>query len=123
MDVKIPDGITFDGVALPKTLLGFSDASRDKPLFFRRPPDRDKVNGDDNAPDLAVRDGKWKFYCEYDGSDPELFDLEIDPSEKTNLAADQPDKVKQLTDTLLAWKPVTPEGISPPVPQPRARPR
>lgn len=102
-DVSTPAGVSFDGIALPKTLFGFSDASRDKPLFFRRPPDRDKVNTDDNLPDLAVREGKWKFYCEFDGTAPELYDLETDPSEKTNLASDQPDKVKQLTALLLDW--------------------
>ena len=41
---------------------------RKEPIFFRRPPDRDSFFGVKNLPDLAVRSGKWKLLCEYDGS-------------------------------------------------------
>ena len=58
-------------------------------MFFRRPPDRDAFYGDNDLPDLAVRDGKWKLLCEYDGSEAELYDLENDRSETKNLASMQ----------------------------------
>lgn len=39
------------------------------------------------APLVCLRDGRWKFvHCELDP--PQLFDLEADPREETNLAAD-----------------------------------
>ena len=39
------------------------------------------------APLVAIRDGRYKFvHCELDP--PQLFDLEADPQERTNLAAD-----------------------------------
>jgi choline-sulfatase len=39
------------------------------------------------APMVAIRDGRYKFvHCEIDP--PQLFDLESDPLEQTNLAAD-----------------------------------
>lgn len=98
-----PADVKFDGQALPDVLLGKSPASRDAPVFFRRPPDRDAFYGDDDLPDLAVRDGRWKLLCEYDGSDAELYDLDADPSETKNLAADHGELVSQLTESLLAW--------------------
>lgn len=101
--VSAPAGTDFDGVSMRETLLGHSEASRARPLFFRRPPDRASFSGDDNLPDLAVRDGRWKLLCTYEGSAPQLYDLEADPSEKTNLAATQPDETARLTSAVLAW--------------------
>jgi uncharacterized sulfatase len=97
-----PRGVTFDGESLPKTLLGHG-GSRRAPIFFRRPPDRDSFYGDDDLPDLAVREGKWKFLCEYDGSDPELYDLEVDQGEANNVADQHPQLVGKLTRSLIAW--------------------
>ncbi|MDP6446329.1 MAG: sulfatase-like hydrolase/transferase [Pirellulaceae bacterium] len=93
----------FDGESLPDVLTGRSQASRRRPLFFRRPPDRDRFYGVDDLPDLAMRAGKWKLLCEYDGGDPLLFDLSIDESEKTNLAAEHEEIVKRMTAELVAW--------------------
>lgn len=98
-----PAGVEFDGVPLPGVLLGKSEASRERPLFFRRPPDRDGIFGMTDLPDLAVRDGKWKLLCEYDGADPQLYDLDTDRGEARNLASEHPDVVKRLTKAVLAW--------------------
>ena len=98
-----PDDVEFDGRSLPDVLLGTSEASRGEPLFFRRPPDRGTFYGDDNLPDLAVRDGSWKLLCEYDGSNPQLYYLEVDRGETRNVAAGHPEVVKRLTAPLLAW--------------------
>ena len=49
------------------------------------------------------RDGQWKLLCDYDGSQPELYDLAKDRSETTNLAAQHPDLVARLTAALVAW--------------------
>ena len=95
--------MTFDGVALREVVLGNSPASRGRPLYFRRPPDRGTFSGVDNRPDLAMRDGRWKLLCEYDGSRAELYDLLADPAEKNNVAAAQPAEVKRLTAAVLEW--------------------
>ncbi len=122
-DVKQPDEIDFDGQSLPDTLLGRSNASRASPLFFRRPPDRGGFYGDDDLPDLAVRDGRWKLLCEYDGSQPQLYDLREDRGETTNLAKDHPDIVGQLKDAVLAWHESMPPDNGPSYRAPRKKKR
>ena len=101
--VKTPKGVQFDGEALPATLLGDAEDSRKGALFFRRPPDRDAFYGVDDLPDLAVREGWWKLLCEYDGSQPELYDLSADPGETENLAATRIEHVARLTASVLEW--------------------
>jgi uncharacterized sulfatase len=96
-------GVTYDGESVLDTLLGRASKSRQAPLFFRRPPDRDAFYGDDDLPDLAVRVGQWKFLCEYDGSSPELYDLDADRGETSNVVTDHPDMAARLSELLLAW--------------------
>lgn len=102
-DVEDPPDVNFDGEALPDVLLGKSRKSRRQPLFFRRPPDRDAFYGVGDLPDLAVRDGNWKLLCEYDGSQPELYDLATDRAETKNVAAKHAEIVARLTKSLVAW--------------------
>ena len=102
-NVPVPSKVKFDGESLVNVLLGKSEKSRMQPLFFRRPPDRDSFYGVSDLPDLAVRAGKWKLLCEYDGSNPELYDMLRDREESSNVAASHLSTVAQLTKTLLAW--------------------
>jgi arylsulfatase A-like enzyme len=103
--VKPPEAVTFDGENVVDTLLGKSEASRQAPICWRRPPDRKYWSGQGlpPQPDLAIRAGDWKLLCEYDGSKPELYDLAKDRAETTNLAARQPEVVAQLTARVCAW--------------------
>ncbi|MEC8656447.1 MAG: sulfatase-like hydrolase/transferase, partial [Verrucomicrobiota bacterium] len=101
--VSFPPGISFDGESLPEVLLGKTRASRKKALFFRRPPDRDSFYGVSDLPDLAMRSGKWKLLCEYDGSDPLLYDMEKDRGETVNLAGKHPRIVKRLSEQVIGW--------------------
>jgi len=96
-------GAKYDGESLPNVLLGKGNASRKAPIFFRRPPDRDSFYGDKDLPDLAVRDGKWKFLCEFDGSEPELYDMVNDVGEKKNVAANHPKLVAGFSKRSIAW--------------------
>jgi arylsulfatase A-like enzyme len=50
----------------------------------------------------AIRAGKWKLLTQQDKPSfkPELYDLENDPAEATNLAAQHPDLVAKLTEKL-----------------------
>ena len=98
-----PMNANFDGEELSKTLLGEKQQSRKAAIYFRRPPDRKQFKGDENLPDLAMRYKQWKFYCDYDGSRPELYNLSEDLGETTNLKDKQPALVEKLTAELVAW--------------------
>jgi len=103
--VSSPSEIELDGEDVSAAMLGRSPAGRSAPLFWRRPPDRPGFGFgyEEDNPDLAVREGKWKYLVNYDGSTPQLYDLEADPSESTNVATEHPDVVKRLHDAVTVW--------------------
>jgi uncharacterized sulfatase len=103
--VATPEGIQFDGQNLAPVLLGQTIDSHSAPLFWRRPPDRKTVNDKlpERLPDLAMREGNWKLLCEYDGSQPQLYDLSKDKAETTNLADPMNGMVLKMTKDLLEW--------------------
>ncbi|NLF71696.1 MAG: sulfatase-like hydrolase/transferase [Candidatus Anammoximicrobium sp.] len=105
--------VTFDGENLAPVLRGESTASRAAPLFWRRPPDRKFAYGAGPLPDLSVREGDWKLLCEYNGSQPELYNLADDPGETTNVAGQHPDVVRRLAEALLAWNKTMPADHGP----------
>ena len=116
-ETPLPEGAELDGENVLDTMLGQSKASRKAPIFFRRPPDRpgnDPKWGMGDNPDLAVRDGKWKFLINYDGSDPQLYDLETDAPESRNLADKFPEIVARLKKSLFEWNATLPKDAGDP---------
>jgi uncharacterized sulfatase len=114
-DVRAPTEVKFDGEDVSATLLGRGTASRTAPIFWRRPPDRKSSPPalPDPQPDLAMRDGDWKLLCNYDGSQPELYNLADDRAEAKNLAGQQPNVVKRLTVAVVAWHQSMPSDNGP----------
>jgi arylsulfatase A-like enzyme len=52
---------------------------------------------------LAVREANWKYiYSVQDGRD-ELYDLQADPLEQRNVAAQHPEQCDSLRQRLVAW--------------------
>ena len=98
-----PEGARYDGEDLSGTLLGNEQRSRKAPIYFRRPPDRKSYKGATGLPDLAMRDRQWKFYCDYDGSRPELYSVLDDLGEQQNLATQHPEMAKEMIQKLTAW--------------------
>ncbi|WP_018621292.1 sulfatase-like hydrolase/transferase [Spirosoma luteum] len=65
---------------------------------FRYPQGRDR------SPNLAMRQGNWKLLINDNGSGVELYDLNQDPSETTNVAEKQTMMTGQMRTKLLAWR-------------------
>lgn len=105
----VSSDVVFDGENLKDTLLGNSTTSRSQPLFFRRPPDREDFRHYKGLPDLAVRDGNWKLFCDYEGTNPELYDLSNDPSETTNVVSENTLIAGKLTQAVLSWNASMPQ--------------
>lgn len=103
--------VEFDGESMVESLLGRGRSVRREPLFWRRPPDRKVASpgSTELLPDLAMREGNWKLLCNYDGSEPQLYDLAVDRSEKNNLAASNPDLLARMMAALLEWHHSLPE--------------
>lgn len=104
-DVPLPAGTTLDGEDLSRTLLGKERGSRQAAIFWRRPPDRPGFSAgfQEDNPDLAIRLGKWKYYVNYDGSIPQLYNLEADLSEKENQVDREPVLVEAMHRLVMQW--------------------
>lgn len=111
--VRLPEGHQLDGEDMSSTLLGQEQDSRHQPICWRRPPDRPGNEREDN-PDLAIREGKWKYLVNYDGGNPQLYDLSKDIDESENLVDDFPDIAKQLNQKLMAWNKSMPKDAGDP---------
>jgi arylsulfatase A-like enzyme len=55
------------------------------------------------GPNAAMRRGRWKLVRRGDAP-PELYDLAADAGETTDLAADKPKLLEQLSDALAGWE-------------------
>lgn len=64
-----------------------------------------RVWGEDYSPPaLAVRDGPWKLFVHHDGTGAELYNIPRDKAEEQNVAAANPELVKELTAKVQAWQ-------------------
>jgi arylsulfatase A len=52
----------------------------------------------------AIRDQNWKLIELFDTGELELYDLDQDPSETRNLAAEHPERAQQLLAKLKSWR-------------------
>jgi len=90
--VNRPAGKEFEGENLLPVLQGHSSEKvSNRKLFWRF------------GKSWAVRDGKWKLTLPENGEPVQLFDLENDIAENTDIAAKHPDVVKRLTADWEAW--------------------
>ena len=104
---KLPADYVSDGEDFSPLLVG-KTFQRSKPIFWEygRNDTSFKFPGPaaDRSPQLALRDGPWKFLLNSDGSGAELFNLASDVRESKNVAAENAELASGMRDKLLAWK-------------------
>jgi N-acetylgalactosamine-6-sulfatase len=97
-----------DGEDVSDMLTGTARA-RKKAIFWEW---RGGIAGKHQAyrpPTLAIREGKWKFFVNPDGSRGELYDIPADGQERSNLASKHPEIAGRLKKKLMAWKKTLPK--------------
>lgn len=125
----VPTMLAAAGIEPPESLPGLNLLPW---LRDGKPFTRDAVFGETFAHDVAdidnpeasllfrwVIEGRWKLLLTYDGATgryadvhprterrPQLFDLEADPHEEHNLAAEHPELVERLAGRIADWWPV-----------------
>ncbi|MCA9299840.1 MAG: sulfatase, partial [Phycisphaerales bacterium] len=73
----------------------------DRALFWHYP----HYGNQGGSPAGAMREGRYKLIEWYEpGREVELFDLEADPGETTNLASELPERVESMLQRLQAWR-------------------
>ena len=94
-----------DGVSTLATWRNPKASPKRKALHWHYPLDRPHFLG--GVSSGAIREGNWKLIEYFDPASPskyELFDLAKDPSEKRDLAKDQPKRVRDLQAKLAIWR-------------------
>lgn len=86
------------------------------PIFFHYP----HYSNQGGRPSTAVRDGEWKLVHDWETDADQLFHLNEDPGEQTELSATEPERTRALREILLDWVASTPALV--PAPNPRAEP-
>lgn len=105
--VSMPGGFTYDGEDMTSALDSrpfvptktiYWEYGR-KSKYFNYPG-----HPYDRSPHLAVRESKWKLLVNDNGSDVQLYDMQADSLEVTNIADKNPEISRRLTDAALAWR-------------------
>jgi arylsulfatase A-like enzyme len=96
----VPANIELDGQSIVAALRGLG--------FKRKKPINWEWRGGHGPPylwpHLGIRDGKWKMLFNQEHNRTELYDIETDWAETTDVAEENPDIVKKLKKKALAWK-------------------
>lgn len=101
--VSVDPKAQLDGVSLRPLLVNSRHASiQERDLFWHKASQRPVSTGDYVA--TAVRSGKYKLLDFYMQKRVELYDLEKDPGETTNIAAEHPDIVQEMMDKIEFWR-------------------
>ncbi|MBA2422995.1 MAG: sulfatase [Chitinophagales bacterium] len=94
-EAQIPDSITLDGRSVADIFLGKSNSLPNRPYYYVR-----------NGVPEAVRSGDWKLLSttstvnDTSKTTIELYNLSLDPGERTNVADVNPQKIMEMTDLL-----------------------
>ena len=110
--LPVPENKVLDGESLVPLMTQKGDFP-ERTLFWHFPIYLQKYGGvaDDShdplfrtRPGSALRQGKWKFHEYFEDGRIELYDLESDLGERTNLAESHPEKAAGLYKKLKQWQ-------------------
>jgi hypothetical protein len=73
------------------------------PFIVFRNHKHPKARTSDFGGTAAICGNRYKLYAPAKGA-PELYDLEADPAEAVNLAAREPERVKEMLGSLHNWQ-------------------
>jgi len=98
--LPLPTGLKLDGQSIVAAIKG-KTFKRTKPIYWEW---RGGHGPPYLWPHLGIRDGKWKLLVNQELERTELYDIEADWAEKSDVAKANPKVVKKLTSKVLAWK-------------------
>ena len=101
-DITPDKSQALDGVSILQTLRNPEVAPTRKALHWHYPLEKPHFLGGRSSG--AIRVGDWKLIENFNENSPELYHLASDPSEKTNLASQRPDKLRELLTQLIQWR-------------------
>ena len=95
--LPVPEGL--DGVSIAGVLTDGKEPGK-RMIFFHFP----HYSNQGGRPGGAVRDGQWKLIEHYEDGQIELFDLDKDIGETTNVASQHPQVAERLRAALADWR-------------------
>ena len=101
----MPEGYQPDGISQVAVIKGTETSTRSKPLFWKMGGGKDS---EFHWANYAVVDQQWKLLMTDDAKRLELYDIAADALETKDLAAENPDVVKDLVSKIEAWKATLP---------------
>ena len=93
-----------DGVSMVSALKGES-FTREKPIFWEWRAAKEDPN---TWPYQGIRLGKWKLLVNEKLGKAELYDIEVDWAETTDVSKDHPETLEKLVQQIKAWKKTLP---------------
>ncbi len=104
---KLSDLRKLDGEDRSRAFFGAPLPTRARPLFWEYGRNQKFFSypaGKNRSPNLAMREGNWKFLVNDDGTSAELYDLSTDPNETQNVVALQKEVTARMKNMLLEWR-------------------
>ncbi len=97
---KLPTNATLDGVSFVPVLKGAADHLDRDAMYWHYP----HYGNQGGTPGAAIRIGDWKLIQFFEDNHAELYNIKSDPSEKHDLAKEQPDRVHSMQTKLIDWQ-------------------